>query len=184
MRKKLSLLLSLFAFAVLLQLMDSCSGCCGDERFCLSVESSHLEVLDNSDSIAKTPINGTVRANTLLLRYTVSNNKSLCRTNNYFSLINNAYALSCPYADRTDTIEYLTISSNQDFNNQYSAGSELNELFHIPDYTHLDYQESDSIDILLLEPPADTSTHIFIINLLLKSGKVLTATSQQILIIP
>lgn len=181
MRKPISILVLISLLGVFLQMLNGCSGCCSDYPNCISINNIKLEALDYADSIVNYPENNTVRAKDLILRFTINKNVKTCRRSQpALSLMNSAYAFSCGEDNQyIDSITYFVIYSNIAYDDNHPAGSDLKDLFLVPEPEELNVTDEVRFkDMYALEAPKDTGTHIFTIGLLLQDGRLLETNTE------
>ncbi|PKP22335.1 MAG: hypothetical protein CVU05_04270 [Bacteroidetes bacterium HGW-Bacteroidetes-21] len=124
---------------------------------------------------------------------------------NPISLYNGCYALKLDDIwTNADTVKSIQIISLQDFNNNYSAGEDVNDIFRCkrsdPDYPSTDIQNLITItalinymntpyqeeifkyDLLLVADSVYKNEHSFIINIELSGNRVLSDTTESFMI--
>lgn len=105
-------------------------------------------------------------------------NKSLPLNN--FSLINSAYACSPPIPYTDENIDSIVISATKDFDKNYLAGSNLNDLFdisnfsnglsslkdkvHLKDYFKIERPALESFILTLRQAPEITTDFVFLVK--------------------
>ena len=210
--KKISLIITVILFSLIF------TGCpdCLPEIFYYGLTDVKLQNIDNA---GERPViieneNQTILKEAFGIRLTLNlelisdsiNNR--CCKNNFFnniSLFNNLYAFTdgC-YTDYIlkDTITSINVFTLNDFDNDFTVGADVSELFKIyssKKYISIDeylknyrisfypnsYYQSDKnakseIDLYLLKPPTFTGEHSFRIEVLLSDGKVFSAATPRI----
>ena len=179
MIKKLIVLALLFMATICLQIIYS--GCCPDSNKCFTLNDLVLTALNNSATKPELPTNDTIPSKALLLRLTVLNKTEVC-SNQPTLFISSAYAFSCrPLIKVRDSITRLSVISDHEYNHQYTAGSELNDLFVIPSTAELNTQEdSSSFDMLAKTSAESIGPHIFTIQVFYKSGTSKVVSTQPL----
>lgn len=113
-----------------------------------------------------------------------------------FSLFSSTYAaIDCDYGwgGLKFPLSSVSISSDQGFNSDYPAGTELNELFFLDTYIYefpgderikplaeVDLESLISSELILREFPTASKEHVFRIDLIREKGDTLTAFSPAV----
>lgn len=104
------------------------------------------------------------------------------------SLFSKAYATTCIPLKFTETITYINITSDADYNENYLAGTSLNELFSV-DFSEARIEESlygvelntSGFTINVRELPSIDLIHSFRVELMLDNGDSFAAVIQDII---
>lgn len=193
MKKTLTLLFALFCTNALLTLTYSCRKTV-DKDPC---NTSQQYVCGSLDSISwkpyKTAANISVKATDLVIIATLLGNDVVCKSMKTNPFITSAYACTppLPIYNIKDSIESMSITSNNDFDTSHPAGTLLNDYFNMPDLNRFNtmmhnggygaaYKAENSFEFKLLQSPSDTGTHIFTLTLKHKSGNIRTVNCVPI----
>lgn len=200
MHKSAFLFLVVFCGPFVLSFISSCDkgGRCGSGEYnakdiCVQVDSLHIGARYASDDNGRDlDANAHIRATNLVLVTTFYGPDVVCvrpRTDNSF--VTTAYACSPVLPDYVvkDHIIEMTITSNEDFDAEYPAGSNLNAYFNLPALTDVnsnefsDYTASNEIAehrARLQQAPAKEGLHTFTISYKMNSGRVVHSTARPL----
>lgn len=164
---------------------SGCCGCYNPSTYCTNVNSTSLTAYDNSDSVAVPANAEPVPAEAFYLELKVDNAEKVCY-NRKVSLVNPAHALTCPTDNYhyLDSITRITLTSDKDYAEGYPAGAELNELFTMPDESHLNSAARKSnTNLYPLSLPVHGGTYTFTVRIFFADNSVKEAISNPITLI-
>ena len=170
------------------------SGCCGcgnseanRRTYCVSINNTTLTAYNNNDSEPVPAMNNDVYGEALVLELRLDNNLAICYQRRINPFINSAYATSCRYDELyryADSITYVTISADKDYDTQHPAGAELNEYFKMPDVSEFNQgNENTSTRMYALKGPEQNGVYIYTVKVLLANGTLIEAATEPVNII-
>lgn len=172
------------------------SGCCGcgtndanRRTYCVSINNTSLVAYNNNGSEpVLASANDEVYGEALVLELNFDNNLALCyQRRNVNPFVNTAYATSCRYNDYYrygDSIAYVTISADKDYDAQHPAGAELNEYFRMPEMSELNQEnEMTSTMIYAQHAPEQSGLYVYTMTVLLANGTVIESSTEPVNII-
>ncbi|MEM7511092.1 MAG: hypothetical protein AAF388_09185 [Bacteroidota bacterium] len=179
MRKSILLLLTVF----ILSLIDACI--CRDSKY---LDFDEITIIVDEPAISQ--------GDSLVLFLEPLDVRYVGQASPAFSLFSSTYAaIDCDYGwgGLKFPLSSVSIRSNQDFNANFPAGTELNELFFLDTYIYeapgderikplaeVDLDNLISSELILREFPTAAKEHIFRIELIREKGDTLTAFSPKV----
>lgn len=191
---KIKKIIIIFLFALIVQLIVSCCGGCGEP---LELHYTNKEIIISSlDNRGEVPL---VSSSTTFIKtaygirinFTRENIACIKKTNTFFIQSANALSCKCPpdhYLPR-DSITSLKIFTLNDFDSNHSANSDISDYFKVfkkntftPISSYLKNSDSSlyynqgynqDTDILLMSPPTINNKHKFKVQIILSDGRVL-----------
>ena len=172
------ILTPLLSVNTLFVLLDSC----GNDKPCQCgyYTKAALTAMDNADSIPRQPDLKGVRAKAFLLALTLWDTAWTCKAEHPIFPANAALATYLGCATPATAIDYITITSSNDYDPSHPAGTDLKDVFSINSTNTVELHPGNN-NFYLRYLPADTGTHIFTVRLLTAdSSKNLTAISLPV----
>ena len=179
MRKSILLLLTVF----IISLIDACI--CRDSKY---LDFDEITIVVDDPAISQ--------GDSLILFLEPLDVRFVGQASPAFSLFSFTYAaIDCDYGwgGLKFPLSSVSIRSNQDFNANFPAGTELNELFFLDTYIYefpgderikplaeVDLDNLISSELILREFPTAAKEHIFRIDIIREKGDTLTAFSPKV----
>lgn len=123
----------------------------------------------------------------LLLELNLDRHLAVCYKGNKKGFFNTAYASSCKKFTEyrfADSVTYVAISANKEYDKQHPAGAELNEYFKMPDVSEFNQgNEITSTRMYALKGPEQNGEYVYTVKVLLADGTIIEAATEPVNII-